>query len=98
MAFALGPALFGGLCKLRIEEALAHEIAYGLGHAGAIVVVTDIGGTGKAEVGEAEGLGEHPSIAIVLVAEDSNAGVAIAGGGDGGSEVVKGGKRQHGVA
>ena len=99
MALALGPALFEASGELPVEEAGAEALADGLGPAGAVVVGAGVDGAGEAEIGDAQGLGEHPAVAVVLLGEGANAGVAVAAGGvDGGLEVVEGGQREHRVA
>ena len=60
VGFAVG--LFGGLGELPVEEAGAETGGDGLGVAGAVVVA-------EAVVGEAEGFGEEPAFAVVLIEE-----------------------------
>lgn len=91
MALTFGPGLFDTLRKLPRQETVAHFFSHGLRVLGAVVVT-------EAEVGQPQGLREHPAFAIVLGAEVGDALLRVAAPVlDGGLEVRKRGQRQDGV-
>ena len=89
---AFAPGFVGALDELPVVEARAETAGDRLGLTGALVVA-------EAVVGEAQGLREHPALAVVLGEERLDALIAVAAGGlDAGFEIVEGDERQDGVA
>jgi hypothetical protein len=89
---ALAPGLFRGLGELPVVEAGAEAFGDGLGVLGAVVVAEVV-------VGQTQGLGEHPALAVVAGEEASDALLDVAAGvADVGLEVGESDLGQDGVA
>ena len=89
---AFAPGFVGALDELPVVEARAEAAGDRLRLTGALVVA-------EAVVGEAQGLWEQPTFAVVLGEERLDALIAVAGGGlDAGFEIVEGDERQDDVA
>jgi len=91
MESAFAPGLLGGLCELPVVEAGTEAGSDGLGLIRAHVVT-------EAVVGEAQGFGEHPALAVILSKEGVDALLPVAAAGaDLVFEIVEGDEGQDGV-